>query len=41
MYGNWACWLRTNPVPAVVFDLSDDRRRLRLLMVEHELAKIR
>ena len=39
--GSWALALLTNAgVPAVAFDLSDDRRRPRLLMTEEQLAGI-
>ena len=39
--GSWALALLTNAgVPAVAFDLSDDRRRPRLLMTEEQLARI-
>jgi nucleoside-diphosphate-sugar epimerase len=39
--GSWTLALLSNAgVPAVAFDLSDDRRRPRLLMTEEELAKV-
>jgi nucleoside-diphosphate-sugar epimerase len=39
--GSWTLALLTNAgVPAVAFDLSDDRRRPRLLMTEAELAEV-
>jgi nucleoside-diphosphate-sugar epimerase len=39
--GSWTLALLANAdVPAVAFDLSDDRRRPRLLMTEDELAQI-
>ncbi len=39
--GSWTLALLTNAgVPAVAFDLSDDRRRPRLLMTEEQLAGI-
>ena len=40
--GSWAlALLRRAGVEAVAYDLSDDRRRPRLLMAEAELAKCR
>jgi nucleoside-diphosphate-sugar epimerase len=39
--GSWTLALLTNAgVPAVAFDLSDDRRRPRLLLAEDELAEV-
>jgi nucleoside-diphosphate-sugar epimerase len=39
--GSWTLALLTNAgVPAVAFDLSDDRRRPRLLMTEEEVAEV-
>jgi nucleoside-diphosphate-sugar epimerase len=39
--GSWTLALLTNAgVPAVAFDLSEDRRRPRLLMAEEELAEV-
>jgi nucleoside-diphosphate-sugar epimerase len=39
--GSWTLALLTSAgVPAVAFDLSDDRRRPRLLMTEEELAEV-
>ena len=39
--GSWALALLTNAgVPAVAFDLSDDKRRPRLLLAEDELAGV-
>ena len=38
--GSWALALLTNAgVPAVAFDLSDDRRRPRLLMTERAAGR--
>ena len=40
--GSWALALLTRAgIPAVAFDLTEDKRRPRLLMSEDELAKVR